>query len=261
MMDLMPETGEAVVAFGPDDDDDAERPPRRRAAVGEFLTGLAGDRRVVPIAAALGAVALFGSLVSEWQLTEIDGTYWGDGEVGNRSAQTTVADLDGWSGGYLTGLLLLVAAAVLTLFGPPAGRRYARLAALSVGGTLLAIVLAIGSYLGDISGAVGQLTLTNLEENQVTVSNGRGLWCAGVGVALVLLAMVLAGRHQATVPASVPVDAPQDEAQPVEAGAPAWSWRRPATGDEDGPPDAPFDLTVTAAKPFTTSQENTDKPS
>ncbi|GAA3956692.1 hypothetical protein [Actinoplanes auranticolor] len=257
----MPETGEAVVAFGPDDDDEAERPPRRRAAVGEFLTGLAGDRRVVPIAAALGAVALFGSLVSEWQLTEIDGTYWGDGEVGTRSAQTTLADLDGWSGGYLTGLFLLVAATVLTLFGPPAGRRYARLAALSVGGTLLATVVAIGSYLGDISGAVGQLTLTNLEENQVTVSNGRGLWCAGVGVALVLLAMVLAGRHQATGPGSGPVDAPPDEAQPVEVEAPAWTWRRPATGDEDEPPDAPFDLTVTAAKPFTTSQENTDKPS
>jgi hypothetical protein len=257
MMDLMPETGEAVVEFGPDDD--AERPPRRRAAVGDFLTGLAGDRRVVPLAAALGGVALFGSLVSEWQLTEIDATFWGDGEVGTRAAQTMLADLDGWSGGYLTGLFLLIAAAVLTLFGPPAGRRYARLAALSVGGTLLAMVVAIGSYLGDTSGAVGQLTLTNLEENQVTVSNGRGLWCAGVGVALVLLAMVLAGRHQTAPP--VPVDAPAEAAEPVEAVAPVWSWRRPPTGDEDGLPDAPFDLTVTAAKPFTTSQDNTDKPS
>ncbi|WP_433723257.1 hypothetical protein ACQP2Y_46280 [Actinoplanes sp. CA-051413] len=255
----MPETGEAVVEFGPDDD--AERPPRRRAAVGDFLTGLAGDRRVVPLAAALGGVALFGSLVSEWQLTEIDATFWGDGEVGTRPAQTMLADLDGWSGGYLTGLFLLIAAAVLTLFGPPAGRRYARLAALSVGGTLLAMVVAIGSYLGDISGAVGQLTLTNLEEDQVTVSSGRGLWCAGVGVALVLLAMVLAGRHQATVPVPVAVDAPADEGPADEVAAPVWSWRRPSTGDEDRPPDAPFDLTVTATKPFTTSQDNTDKPS
>jgi hypothetical protein len=257
MMDLMPETGEAVVEFGPDDD--AERPPRRRAAIGNFLTGLAGDRRVVPLAAALGGVALFGSLVSEWQLTEVDGTFWGDGEVGTRPLQTMLADLGAWGGGYLTGLLLLVIAVVLTLFGPPAGRRYARLTALSVGGALLAMVAAMGSYLGEISRTVGQLALTNLEEDQVTVSHGRGIWCAGLGVTLVLVAMILAGRHQTAPP--VPADAPADVAEPTEAVAPVWSWRRPPTSDGDGPPDAPFDLTVTAAKPFTTSQDNTDKPS
>src|SRR3954470_21960518 len=59
MMGLMPETEEAVIEFGPEDE--AGSAPRRRLPVGGFLTGLAGDRRLVPLAAALGGVALFGS--------------------------------------------------------------------------------------------------------------------------------------------------------------------------------------------------------
>jgi hypothetical protein len=261
MMGPMPETGEAVVEFGPNDgpDDDAEATPRRRATAGAFLSGLAGDRRIVPLAAALGGVALFGSLISEWQLTEVDGAFWGDGEVGTRPLETTVADLGGWAGGYLSGLFLLVIAVVLALFGPPAGRRYARLAGLSAGGVLLAMVVALGSYLGEISRTVGQLGLSNLEEDQITISYGRGLWCAGAGVVLILAALILAGRHQPPLP--VAVDAPADEEAADQAVAPVWSWRRPSGGEEDGPPDAPFNLTVSSAKPFTTSQENRDKPS
>jgi len=256
MMDPMPETGEAVVEFGPDDDAGA---PRRRAPVGELLTGLGRDRRLVPLAAALGGVALFGSLISEWQLTAVDGTFWGDGEVGDRPLVTTLADLGSWGGGYLTGLFLLVATVVLTLFGPAAGRRYARLCALSVGGVLLAMVVAMGSYLGDTSRIVGQLTASNLEENQVTITHGRGIWCAAAGVALVLLSMVLAGRPATTGPTRAA--APPDGASPAESEPPVWSWRRPAASEDDGLPEAPFDLTVAPAKPFATSPENRDKPS
>jgi len=257
-MDRMPETGEAVVEFGPGEDA-AQDPPGRRMPVGGFLAGLAGDRRLVPLAAALGGLALFGSLISEWQVTEVDGAFWGDSEVGMRPLETTVADLGGWAGGYLTGLFLLVTAVVLTLFGPAAGRRYARLGALSVGGVLLALVAALGSYLGDTSRIVGQLGATSLQEDQVAISHGRGIWCAAVGVALVLLATILAGRHQPAEP--VPVDAPAGAGPPDAAEHTVWSWRRPAAGEEDGPPDAPFGLTVTAAKPFTTAPENVDKPS
>jgi hypothetical protein len=259
MMDHMPETGEAVVEFGPDDD--AVRAPRRRVPVGDFLTGLAGDRRLVPLAAALGGVALFGSLISEWQVTQIDGAFFGDGDVGNRPLAADLADLGGWGGGYLTGLFLLVAAVVLTLFGPAAGRGYARLTALSVGGVLLAMVAAEVSYLGDTSRIVGQLSATNLDEDQLSVSHGRGVWCAAAGVALMVLSMVLAGRHLEAGPAQVPATR-EDAGLPMAAeDAPVWSWRRPAGGEEDGPPDAPFDLTVTPVKPFTSSQENRDKPS
>jgi hypothetical protein len=255
MMDLMPENGEAIVEFGADDE--PAREPGRRAPVGAFLTGLAADRRLVPLAAALGGVALFASLISEWQLTAVDGTFWGDGEVGARPPfETTVADLGGWGGGYLAGLFLLIAPVVLTLFGPPAGRRYARLCALSTGGVLLAMVLAMGSYLGDISRTVGQLGLSNIEEDQIAISLGRGTWCAAVGVILVLASMVLAGRHLRTEPA--PVDTSAEAEPPVAPEAAMWSWRRPVTGEEDALPDAPFDLTVAPVKPFITSPDNRD---
>jgi hypothetical protein len=259
MMDLMPETGEAVVEFGADDE--AEREPGRRPPIGAFLTGLAADRRLVPLSAALGGVALFASLISEWQLTLIDGTFFGDGETGaQRPVKTMVADLDGWAGGYLAGLFLLVAAVVLTLFGPAAGRRYARLCALSTGGVLLAVVLAIGSYLGDTSGTVGQLSLTGLEEGQVTTTLGRGTWCAAAGVLLALLSMILAGRHLRAqpVPAGSPADAQADAEPPAAPEAALWSWRRPVATEEDGLPEAPFDLTVAPAKPFISSPDNRD---
>jgi hypothetical protein len=173
-----------------------------------------------------------------------------------------VADLGGWGGGYLAGLLLLAAAVVLTLFGPPAGRRYARLCALSTGGVLLAMVLAMGSYLGDVSRPVGQLGLSNLDEDQVTISLGRGIWCAAAGVLLALAAMILAGRHlgAAPAPALAPVDDPAAEEPPVEAEAALWSWRRPATREDEGLPEAPFDLTVAPAKPFISSPDNRDTP-
>jgi hypothetical protein len=255
MMDLMPETGEAIVEFGADDE--AEREPGRRAPVGAFLTGLAADRRLVPLAAALGGVALFASLISEWQITEIDGTIFGDGETGaRRPLATMVAELGGWGGGYLAGLFLLVAPVVLTLFGPAAGRRYARLCALSTGGVLLAMVLAIGSYLDETSGTVGLIRLTGLDEDQLSVSLGRGMWCAAAGVLLVLLSMVLAGRHLAAEP--VRADSPAQAEPPLAPEAAMWSWRRPATAEEEELPDAPFDLTVGPAKPFITQPDNRD---
>lgn len=256
MMDRMPETEEAVVVeFGPGDE--APRAPGRRVPLGVFLAGLAGDRRLVPLAAALGGIALFGSLISEWQVTAVDGSLWRADEVGTRTLEATVIDLGSGGSGYLAGLFLLVPAVVLTLFGPAAGRRYARLGALSVGGVLLALVAAMASYLGETSQIIDQAIAANLDEDQLALSLGRGVWCAAAGVALVLVAVILAGRHQ---PAGhAPIDIAAEAELPAEAEV--WSWRRPGAGEEDGPPDAPFGLTVTSAKPFTTSAENVDKPS
>ena len=249
----MPETPEAVIAFGPDQDDEEAAAPRRRFSVGAFLAGFAGDRRLVPVAAGIGAIALFGSLISEWQVTNVDGTAFRSTEVGDRPLLTTLADLGGWSGGYLAGLFLLVGATVLALFGPLPGRRYARLTALSAGGVLLAMLAAIGSYLGETSRIIGQLGATDLAEDQISISRGRGVWCAAAGVVLVLAAIYLAGR--------VTEYEPEDEESEGEEEPPAvWSWRRPVVEDE-GPPDAPFDLTVSSAKPFTASSDNVDKPS
>ena len=57
----------------------------------------------------------------------------------------------------------LVSLVVLTLFGPPAGRRYARLCALSTGGVLLAMVLAMGRL--DDRQLEIQQRLTKMREN------------------------------------------------------------------------------------------------
>ncbi|WP_106128772.1 hypothetical protein [Pseudosporangium ferrugineum] len=248
----MSEPQEAVVEFGP------EPPPSRRTGVPAFLRGLATDRRLVPLAAALGALALFGSLVSEWQLTEIDATVFRDVQTGTRAFGATVADLGGWGAAYLVGLFLLTASVVLTLFGPPGGRVYARLTALSTGGVQLAIVLALWSSLDETTRVAGQLDVSGLDSDEITLTLGRGPWCAAFGVVLVLLAVYLAGRlyPPVTAPGREPAAGEEAEAGPP----PVWSWRRPSAEDET-PPDAPFDLTVTPAQPWTASDDSRDKPS
>ncbi|MGA5305326.1 hypothetical protein ACPCHT_35845 [Nucisporomicrobium flavum] len=248
----MSQSQEAVVEFGPAGDDG---PPRRRTGIGGFLAGTLRDRRLVPVAAALGALALFGSLISEWQITAIDETVLRGADTGQRPFTTTIADLGGWGGGYLAGLFLLVTATVLTLFGPVAGRAYARLTALSAGGLLLAVVVTLWSYLGETSRIVGQIDAMTLDDDQMQVSVGRGLWCAGVGVALVTLAAWLAGRGL-PAPTAAPGEAPGAGAgeEPVE---PVWAWRRPPAEEET--PEAPFDLTVAPVKPWTASDDSRDK--
>ncbi|MFI7596501.1 hypothetical protein [Actinoplanes sp. NPDC049681] len=216
----------AVVEFGP------EPPPARRAS---FLAGLSGDRRIGPLAAALGGLALFASLVSEWQVTKIDATVFRDVQTGTRTFGATVAELDGWGTAYLVGLFFLTAAVVLTLFGPAAGRGYARLAALSTGGVMLALVAAVWSSLDETTWIAGQLDVSGLDDDQMQLTMGRGPWCAAVGIALVLLAMYFTGR-----------------------GDPR---RPPPPEEEEQLPDAPFELTVTPAQTWAASDESRDKPS
>ncbi|MEV4705346.1 hypothetical protein [Actinoplanes sp. NPDC049316] len=248
----MSQSQEAVVEFGPADGDE---PPRRsRAGVSSFLSGITRDRRLVPIAAALGALALFASLVSEWQTTALDATILRQADAGDRPFTTTIADLGGWGGGYLAGLFLLIAATVLTLFGPAPGRAYARLTALSAGGLLLAMVATLWSYLGETSRIVGQIDATTLDDDQMQVAVGRGVWCAGAGVALVMLSAWLAGRRAVAPPAG---EQAADVAAGEEPAEPVWSWRRPPAEDET--PEAPFDLTVAPVKPWTASDDSRDK--
>jgi hypothetical protein len=224
---------EAVVEFGPVD----EPSPRRRFSSGDFLRGLARDRRIVPLAAGLGAVALVASLIAEWQVTSIDGSVLRDSQVGDLLFESSIGELGAWGGGFLAGLFLLAAATVLALFGPIPGRVYGRLAALSVGGVLLAVVLTVFASLDDRSWAIRQIEQAGLQGDQVTISVGRGPWCAAAGLALVLLALYLSGR---------PV--PFEDAQP------------PVVEEEEELPDAPFDLTVGPAKPWNPGVESLDKP-
>jgi hypothetical protein len=121
---------------------------------------------------------------------------------------------------------MLVAAVVLTLFGPAPGRRYARLIGLGVGGALLGVLLALVSLLGDQSRIFSRLYTLELNADQLKVAYGRGLWCALVAVLLTLAALWLAGRRADDEPAVL------------------WSWRRPPGEEDEIVPEAPVDLAV-----------------
>jgi hypothetical protein len=241
-----PPDGE-VVEFGGD------APASRRhwdfAGVGRSLST---DRRLVPLAAGLGAVAVLASLVSEWQVSTIDAEVFGGGPEA-KPVPTGVIDLGALGAGYLIGLFPLVAAVVLTMFGPASARRWVRLVGLSVGGTLLGLLFATVSSLGDESRPMPKVYALQFDENQVQFTYGRGLWCAVVGVLLAMLALYLAGRLLPSGPA--PTAGPA-----VPAEDPAWAWRRPPAPREETTPDQPLELTVGPAKPFQSLGDDRDEP-
>jgi hypothetical protein len=224
-----------IIEFGSEPDD--EQPIRRRRSLSGFGRELLGDRRLVPIAAALAALAAFASLISEWQVTTVDAAALGNGELGDKVLPTDLADLGAFGGAYLTGLFLLVAAVVLTLFGPVAGRRYARLSGLGVGGAMIGVLLSLTSLLGDQSRLFSRLYTLELSSDQLKVAYGRGLWCALAAVVLAVAALYLAGR---------------------ELSSPSWEWRPAADADDEEDDEEPFELTVTPTTPFTSSATTTD---
>jgi hypothetical protein len=237
---------EAIVEFG------APEPApgaRRRWSASEFLTGIGADRRTVPLAATVGAVALFASLISEWQVTELDNSELEQGGIGgDRPVPSGIADLGALGSGYLVGLFVLAVAVVLMLSGPPAGRRYARLIGLTVAGVQAALLAGAAHAIGEGTRSPLGLFAAGMTEEQVHLTYGRGIWCGLVGVAAVALALWLAGRHLHQTDEQSP--------EPPEV----WSWRRPRTGPDDAQPDAPIDLTVTSSTPFTSRSEDRDGP-
>lgn len=240
---------------------------RRLPAVPRLAAGLTRDRRLVPLATALGGVALLLSLISEWQVTVIDGTFFGDGQLDDRPFAARLADLGSLGSGYLAGVFLLVGATVLMLFGPPGVRLSARLAALSSGGVLLAVLVAVGADLTEGSRLANGLELRLLDD-QLEVTYGRGLWCAVAGVTAVTLGAYLAGRHLEKVAAPVAAANTDPDADPdadpdtAADGDPVdWPWRRPGRAVRDEPDSgAPLDLTVSAATPFTPPTDGRGRP-
>ncbi|GGK93752.1 hypothetical protein [Mangrovihabitans endophyticus] len=241
--------GESVIDFGAPPGD-APRSARRRWDASGTLRGLLADRRLVPVTAALAAIALFASLISEWQVTAVDTTVFGATVAGNQPVPTDLGDFGAWAAGYLIGVFVLVTATVLVLFGPAPGRRYARLVGLSAGGVMLGLLFAVEPTLDETSRALGALVTLQLDADQIDLAPGRGIWCALVGVAAAMVALWLSVRH---FPAAGTVE-------PAETDASAWAWRR--TGDADDemdPADEPFDLSVSSASPFTSLADDRDR--
>jgi hypothetical protein len=239
-IDLGTPPPQTVIEFG--SLSDSEPALRRRRRLAEFGRELLDDRRLVPVMAAIAAIAAFASLISEWQITTVDAAALGNGESGDKVLPTDLADLGAFGGAYLAGLFLLVAAVVLTLFGPSAGRRYSRVAGLGIGGAVLGVLLALASLLGDQSRLFSRLYTLELSADQLKVAYGRGLWCALVAVLLTLGALYLHGR------------------QPAEEATAIWSWRRPREEDDEDEDDASFDLTVTSTAPFSSRADDHDRP-
>ncbi|WP_127499108.1 hypothetical protein [Actinoplanes solisilvae] len=237
---------EAVVEFGPAQE--SRRPRRHLSGLGRDLLA---DRRAVPLAAALAALAALVSVLSEWQVTTLDASALGVGG-GERILPSGIDDLGALGIGFVLSLFLVVPTVVLTLFGPPGGRRYARLAGLSVAGTQLGLLLAVASVLGSESYVIDPVYRVALKGNETTLTYGRGLWCAFVAVLFALAALFLAGRHSSN--AEPPVVTEEDSPT-------VWSWRRPPTSEDDQAGDESLDLTVSPSQPFTPYRDDRDRPS
>jgi hypothetical protein len=155
--------------------------------------------------AGLGGLAMFGSLVGEWQVIPLD-------------AEQQFPELDqvelgiglvvGFGPAWLVGALLLATCAGLALVGTPPLKGYAR----GVG-----IVLA-GVLLGFLVGAAVQLDQQSIWDPtlQADPRLGRGLYAAFASVVLVGGAIFLSGDRRIgkapllAEPIEPPVDAPTD---------------------------------------------------
>lgn len=238
---------EAVVEFG------SEPAPRRsRFDTAGLGRALLSDRRTVPLAAALAALAGLVAVLSEWQVTTLNAGAFSP-EEGGRVLPSGIDDLGALGIGFVLSLFLVVPAMVFTLFGPPRGRRHARLAGLSLAGTQLALLFAVATTLSTESYVINPIFRANLDEGETTIGYGRGLWCAFAGVLLALAAFYLAGRHLPAGAESGPAEA-DDEPDPV------WSWRRPRDREAGRSSDEPLDLTVAPSQPFTSLHDDRDRP-
>ncbi|MBM7491571.1 hypothetical protein JOD64_002793 [Micromonospora luteifusca] len=223
--------GPAVIEWGA-----VDPAPRRR--FGMSLAGFTQDPRLPLLLAGLGAVAGVASLVGEWLVMNLpnDGP---DGE-GTIEVPARVSDVGGFGVAYLVGLLGLVCIVSLALRGTAAVRPNARLAGLTLAGTLLGLLIAAAATLDD----PGQRNFFYSPQDGFRTEYGRGLVMA-------FAACVLFGAALWLAPAALPAalgGLPEDE-RSGDVPAPRWRRRHRDRVQEDGLP-APADLTVTPAAPF-----------
>ncbi|BCB86006.1 hypothetical protein [Phytohabitans suffuscus] len=243
----------AVMEFGPD------QAVRKRPRPSQIFTAVRRDWRLVPVVAVLSAVAVFASLVGEWQTT----TFTQPDLFGPGITQPVVAglaDLGGFGTGYLIGVFVLVACTGLVLFGRPGVRDQVRILGLCAAGVSGAVLVGTAVWLDGTSATLGATGYFIGPQGPVyELAYGRGLTTAFLGVAGFALALYLAGRLMPAPPAqpaAAAVTTAAAEAGPApEAGEPVdWPWRRPRAPqepedlDSDLPP--PADLTVAPTAPF-----------
>ncbi|WP_203710584.1 hypothetical protein [Asanoa siamensis] len=242
------ETGPAVVEFGDDDASDGSD----RTVVGR-LRRLVGDRWHLLAGAVLAAAAGFVSLVATWYsmtmpVGEPDPT---TGQPSDQALPFTVTDLGVLGNAYVLGLLLLAVTVVLTLFGPPPGRRYTRLAGISLAGGLVGVLVALTSSLGK-----------SMERNFFYGSEGTFEVDTTTGLYAAYLAVVLAGSVLVAVGRLSFADLPPAAAPAAHPGA-DWAWQRPRQVRDEMADEvaaaAPLDLTVQPSRPFARPNGDDDR--
>lgn len=208
------------------------------------------DRRLIPLVAGLAALAIFASLVSEWQVTRVqleDSSLTQQMSVG-------VAWLDGWSAAYLVGVFAVTSCLALVLFGPHTAREHLRVTGLAISAAVLAVLVAITVDLGRNSAALNGLFLFGPPGERYELSYGPGLLVAFLGVAGYALALHLAGQHSAGrrhSPAAGTNRATGPGSPVVNDDPLDWPWRRPHPSREpESDPSAPIDLSVQPVNPF-----------
>jgi hypothetical protein len=241
-----PDEVDDVVEFGPVDPE-GPRPHRSPLSVAtaapvRVIRAVWGDRRLVPVVAVLAALALFASLVGEWQVITLEGV---DLPAALRPLTAGVAVLDAFGAAYLLAVFALAACAALVFRGAPAVRRHARLIGLALTAALGGLLIAVSIQLDRLGPAYGYLTVG--WEIPPAVSAGRGLEAAFAGVGLAALALYLAGRPAWT--GVEPLAADPAAADPARH-ATHDGWRRPRGATDTDEVAAPLDLSVGPAAPF-----------
>ncbi|MDQ7907102.1 hypothetical protein RB614_21550 [Phytohabitans sp. ZYX-F-186] len=242
----------AVVEFG------ADEPARKRPSAAQVFKAVRRDWRLVPVIAGLSAVAVFASIVGEWQtITFTQEDMFGPGPTPPVTAG--LVDLGGFGTGYLIGIFVMVGCLSLVLFGRPALRDQVRIVGLAAAGVSAAILVGITAWLDGNSAALASADfLVGPQGPSYELAYGRGVTMAFLGVAGFALALYLAGRLMPAPPAQPAVPGADGGAGPAPEATEQldWPWRRPRAADDldsDLPP--PADLTVAPTAPFVPMQD------
>jgi hypothetical protein len=231
----------AVVQWGNEE-------PVSRGHVSRLLAAVGRDRRLVPMIAGLGLVALFASLAGEWVVISVPNSEPAGGAAVD--IPTGVSDAGNLAMAYLLAVLAVVSCTALVLFGSPAIRRNARVIGLALCGAALALLVAVAASLEEVT--PGFFVYYGFgDQNQVQVRYGRGLVAAFLAVTALAVALHLAGRSLRAQPDRTAIPGAGEAEDSGRGGSEIdWPWRRPRTADREDAGAGPIDLTVAPARPF-----------
>jgi hypothetical protein len=242
------EHADAVVEFG--DKPETGRPAPAWAGVADAprraLNALRRDHRVVPVIAALAAVAGVASLLGEWQVATLRNS---ESPVAPTLRVTAgVAALGGFGTAYLVGMLALTACVSLALFGSAAIRVHARVVGLGLAGGVGAVLFATVAQIDQLGTPFNGYLQWGFSAPP-EASTGRGVEAAFAAVGLATLALFLATRMPLRTGAAAGTPRTPEAADPRPAASHD-GWRRPRGEPDRAEAAEPSDLTVGPATPF-----------